>query len=587
MTEFRTLVDMLEQSTRRYADHPCLGTKSDGEWSFIRYVDLAARVGRLRGGLRSLGIGPGDRVAVISDNREEWAVLSGATYGVGAQLVPMYQAQLPKEWAFILRDSGAKAVFTASRGISLILRSLSAELPELEHVVCFEGGSTDADSYARLLQHEVSPAFEPQSTDVAAFIYTSGTTGMPKGVLLTHDNIISNINAVHRVFTFEPHDRSLSFLPWAHSFGQVGELYMLLSMGCSIAINDDLPKLVDNMLEVHPTVLFAVPRVFNKLYAAVHHQMEDKPAFVRHLFEDGVELATEKAHGEHLDLGERAELLLSDKLVFARVRQKFGGKLKYAISASAALNPKVAEFVQALGITVFEGYGLTETSPVVSVNRPGFNKIGSVGQPIPGVRVVIDRSVTGGDDDGEIVVYGPNVMRGYHGRAAETARVLMPDGGFRTGDLGYLDEDGFLYITGRIKEQYKLENGKYVMPAPLEEALKLSPAITNVMIYGDNRPFNVAVVVPDVQALEHLAKEARLTLGPDLSVCPATQRLLEQEIERYSADFRSFERPRALCVVKEDFSPENGLLTPTLKLKRQLAVQRFMPQIEALYTNVV
>ncbi|HKO89911.1 MAG TPA: long-chain fatty acid--CoA ligase [Polyangiaceae bacterium] len=582
MAQYQTLVDLIERSITLHASRPALGTKRADGFAFITYAELGERIARMRAGLSQASVGPGDRVALIADNREEWVVVAAATYGLGAQLVPMYQAQLPRDWAHILADSGAKVVFAANDAIVQKLKKERQQLPMLQHVFTLEGDGEG--SYAHLLTLGTRPVLSPAPSDVACFIYTSGTTGLPKGVELTHANIVSNINGIHQVFSFEPNDRSLSLLPWAHSFGQVCELYLLLSMGCSIAINDQQDAFLENLREVEPTLLFAVPRIFNKLYRVVHDQVAGSPAFAQALFRDGIRLALDKLHHKPLKLLSRVELALSDKLVFAKVRAKFGGRLRYAISASATLGSEVAEFVQALGITVYEGYGLTETSPIVSSNYPGNQKLGSVGKPIPEVRVVIDTRVSSDAKSGEIIVYGPNVMRGYHNLPGETRGALTDDGGLRTGDLGYLDEDGYLFITGRIKEQYKLENGKYVMPAPLEEQLKLSPLIANVIIYGDNRAYNVALVVPDGPALLERAAQAGVA-ADSVSDSPALRRIVQQEIDRLAADFRGYERLRKCALLSEDFSCENGLLTPTLKLKRKAVVACHQDKLNELYAE--
>src|SRR5690606_10266852 len=276
------------------------------------------------------------------------------------------------------------------------------------------------------------------------------------------------------------------------------ELHCMLSMGASMGLAESVEKIVDNLAEVKPTILFAVPRIFNRIYNGVQKQIAEKPAPIRSLFYAGLRAAAKKRDGQPLGLLESMALGLADKLVFTKIRARFGGRLKYAFSGAAALSKEVGEFVDGLGIMVYEGYGLTETSPVATANFPGNRKIGSVGKAIPGVRIVIDTSVTGEEVNGEIVIYGPNVMQGYHNRPEENAAVFTQDGGFRTGDMGYLDSDGYLYITGRIKEQYKLENGKYVVPTQLEEAIKLSPFVANIMVHGANKPFNVAVIVPDL-----------------------------------------------------------------------------------------
>ena len=295
-----------------------------------------------------------------------------------------------------------------------------------------------------------------------------------------------------------------------------------------------------------------------------------------------------KRSGARLSAPEAAALALADRLIFSKVRARFGGRLKYAFSGGAALAREVAEFIDSLGITVYEGYGLTETSPIATANRPGAHRIGSVGQAHPR-RAHRDRPAArpGTSQHGEIIVYGPNVMQGYHNRDEENRAVFTATAGFRTGDLGYLDADGFLYITGRIKEQYKLENGKYVAPAPLEEQLKLSPYIANAMVYGDNRLYNVALVVPDLEAVRTWAGREGVTLpaGPAAVEDPRVVALIRGEVDRYSADWKGFERIERFALAGEDFTTENGLLTPTLKLKRRVACQQYAPQIEALYAE--
>jgi long-chain acyl-CoA synthetase len=272
---------------------------------------------------------------------------------------------------------------------------------------------------------------------------------------------------------------------------------------------------------------------------------------------------------------------LFDKLVFSKVRERFGGRLKYAFSGGAAINKDVATFIDNLGITVYEGYGLTETSPIATANWPGSRKIGSIGKPIPGIEVKIDKEVTGDPINGEIVVYGHNIMKGYHGLPEENAKVFTEDGGFRTGDMGRIDEDGFVYITGRIKEQYKLENGKYVVPGPLEEQLKLSPFIANVMVYGDNKPFNTALIVPDMESLEKWAKDNGV--DGDILEDERVKELIAKELDEHSSGFKQFEKVRKFKLISEDFSTDNDMLTPTLKLKRRIVMKNWGDALQHLY----
>ncbi len=579
-----SLVSLWEASCRKYRDRDHLGTKSGGSWAWITYGEFKDVVDACRGGLATLGVERGQRVAMIADNGVEWATTAYATYSLGAVFVPMYTAQQPDEWVFIINDSNAKVVVVANETIYRQLLERKDQMAELERVICVALPANHDDGYQKLLasgRQEPKEVVHPAPDDIAGFIYTSGTTGVPKGVMLTHANICSNTDACREVFPLHK-ERSLAFLPWAHALGQTGELHFFTQEGHAIAINDDVTRLVTNLAEVRPSLLVAVPRIFNRIYDGVNKQMASKPKPIKLLFKKGLELAERRNDGEALRGLDALTLAAAEKLIFSKIRAKFGGRLKLVISGSAALNPEVARFVDALGIMVYEGYGLTETAPVVSVNYPGARKIGSIGKPLPGVRVEVDQSKSDNPGEGELIVYGPNVMRGYHNRPDETAAVFTDDGGFRTGDLGKKDSDGYLYITGRIKELYKLENGKYVAPAALEEQIKLSPFIANVMLYGANKPHNVALVVPDQAALADWSQDSGTPLG-DLTKNLQVSQLIMSEIDKYTSGFKSYERPRKLALVPEDFTTENGMLTPSMKVKRGEVVSKYGTLLEGLY----
>ncbi len=582
---FKTLVELWERCTKQFASRELFGSKTASGWTWITFDEFRKQTDRCRGGLKKLGVAPGDRVAIVANNRLEWALAAFATFGLRAAYVPMYELQPPDEWVFIVNDCGAKVVLAATDKVYEYLVAHRNEMPSVEHVIGLHLPESDPNSFKALLESgDADPAAveQPDPEEIAGFIYTSGTTGKPKGVLLSHKNFCANVNAHLGLFPITPEDRSLAFLFWAHSYGQTAELYTLMSQGMSLAINDEVANLVANLGEVKPTVLVAVPRIFNRIYDGVNKQMEGKPAPIRALFRSGIAAASKRARGQALGVLEGMMLALADRMIFKKIRGRVGGRLRFAISGSAALAKEVGEFVDALGIDVFEGYGLSEASPVVSTNRHGARKMGSVGQPLPGVRVVIDTKVTGDAKNGEIVVYGDNVMKGYHNRPEENAQVFTADGGLKTGDMGHLDEDGYLYITGRIKEQYKLETGRYVVPSPLEEQLKLSPYIANVMIFGENKPHNVALVVADVDAVKRWAEQQGRSVA-DLSADPEVKELLKQELKKYSESFKSFERPQEIAVVTEDFTVENGMLTPSLKLKRRTVLAKYGEKIQALY----
>jgi long-chain acyl-CoA synthetase len=543
-------------------------------------------VADLRAGLAALGVTRGDRVAVISNNSVEWAAIAYATYGLGAALVPMYESQRDADWSFIVRDSGAKVLFVSTPQIFARVSGFSASAPRLKHVACIAGsyGAILADGRQRTAARASSAP-----GDTAALLYTSGTTGEPKGVVLSHGNILSNVLAINEIIAetiARPEDhRALSFLPWAHAFGHTVELHVMISCGATLAIAEAIDKVPDNIREVRPTVLIAVPTVFLRIHAGVEKMMAEKSRFVRWLFAQGLELARRRRRELPLSAGQRALLTSADALIFSKIRARFGGRLRFAICGAAALPRETAEFVDALGITIYEGYGLTEASPIVAANTPGARRAGSVGQPLPGVRVVIEAPFNADSPGGEIIVYGPNVMQGYHGRDDENRRIFVEGHGLRTGDLGYLDADNYLFVTGRIKEQYKLTNAKYVAPSPLEDRLRLSPFIDNVMVYGDNKAYNVALIAPDAQAVRSFASAAGV---PEQSLralleLPLVRQQFAREIERCSSDFKGYEKVRAFAFAPEPFTQENGTLTPSLKLKRHEIVRRWGALLEELY----
>jgi long-chain acyl-CoA synthetase len=590
-TKFQTLVDIFQHATRTFGPRELFGEKKNGTWVWTSYARFGQMVDDLRGGLSQLGVGEGDRVAVISNNRTEWAVGYYACATLGAAYVPMYEAQQAKEWEYILNDSGSKVVFCATDAIARTVSSMRASLPKVEHVIRFTGTESDADSIQGLLKRGAetpSPMFTPKPTDMASLIYTSGTTGNPKGVMLSHSNIASNVTAMHQVFPMTPEDRSLAFLPWAHSFGHTVELNALISMGASMGIAEAVEKIIDNLAEVKPTLLFSVPRIFNRIYDGLQKRMAGESAVTRFMFQRGMAVASQRR--ALAEAGQSSTLVdlqhgFFDKVVFSKVRARFGGRLKYAFSGGAAISKEVAEFIDNLGITVYEGYGLTETSPIATANWPGSRRIGSVGKAIPGVRIEIDTAATGDAKQGEIVVHGHNVMMGYYNLPSENEKVFTGNGGFRTGDMGFVDPQGFLMITGRIKEQYKLENGKYVAPVPIEQALTLSTLVANAMVHGQNKPFNVAIIVPDMEQLKKWAGEKGLdtTSIPELLKREEVQHLYRDQINEFCKDIKGYERPQRFLLVSEDFTVANDQLTPSLKLKRRAVLARYGDAVEALY----
>jgi long-chain acyl-CoA synthetase len=511
------LVEFLERSVAKYPDHPLFGTKNvSGTYDWVTYREVGRRVDNLRGGLARQGIGKGDAVGLIANNRVEWAVAAFAAYGLGARFIPMYESELLHVWEYIITDSAVKVLLVSKQEIYDKIKNFTGKIPTLQKIFVIDatgpGTMTELESVG---QENPMPSLHPNPDDIAVLIYTSGTTGDPKGVLLSHGNFTSNSHAGRKFYPeLNANSRTLSILPWAHSFGQTAELYTMIQLGGSIGFMEKPTTIVSDMAQVRPTFLIAVPRVFNKIYDTLWSKMNEMGGFKKSLFVMGVESAKKRrelAKQGQSDFMTNLKFKIADQLVFHKIRDMFGGRMLGSMTGSAAMNKEISLFFFDMGIPLYDCYGMTETSPAITMNGSVAFKFGTVGRPIEKVKVVIDRSVVEeGAEDGEIICYGPNVMKGYHNKPEQTKEVMTTDGGVRTGDRGRLDEDGYLYITGRIKEQFKVENGKFVFPASLEEDICLVPAVQNAVIYGDNRPYTICLIVPDFFVLEKYAEKHNL-----------------------------------------------------------------------------
>lgn len=586
---YQNLVEMQESACEKFKHRELFGTKGEsGVYEWIKYGEFAELVNHFRGGLASLGVVEGDVVAIISGNSTKWAIGAYASYGLQAQYIAMYENQSLKEWEYIINDSGTKILLVSNKEIYEKVKGLTKSIEALQSIVLLNETTRGAKTYDQLIEQGKKHPVASQKAkfeSTMGMIYTSGTTGNPKGVVLSHKNMLSAVFSGISMLDFSQEDRTLCFLPWAHIFGQVAELHLVIQVGMSAGFAESVPQLIENLSEVQPSILFSVPRVFNKIYDGVMKKMNDDGGLAKMLFEIGMKRATMKRNGESLGFIDSFLLNLVDKIVFSKIRARFGGRLRYAFSGGAALSKEVGEFIDNLGIMVYEGYGLSETTALSCANSKHGRKIGSIGKPAPGVTIKLDKSVTGEDsEEGEIVIYGNTVMVGYHNLPEQTADTMTEDGGFKTGDLGKFDQDGFLYISGRIKEQYKLENGKYVVPTPMEEKLKLSPYIGNVMLYGDNRLYNIAVLQPEFPMLEQYASDNGIPgSGKELLENQQVIDLFQQEIDHYSSSFKGYEKPKKFYLSSEEWAIDNGLLTPTLKLKRRIVIDKYKEQIDGLY----
>ena len=586
------LVEFLERSVAKYPDHPLFGTKNvSGTYDWVTYREVGRRVDNLRGGLARQGIGKGDAVGLIANNRVEWAVAAFAAYGLGARFIPMYESELLHVWEYIITDSAVKVLLVSKQEIYDKIKNFTGKIPTLQKIFVIDatgpGTMTELESVG---QENPMPSLHPNPDDIAVLIYTSGTTGDPKGVLLSHGNFTSNSHAGRKFYPeLNANSRTLSILPWAHSFGQTAELYTMIQLGGSIGFMEKPTTIVSDMAQVRPTFLIAVPRVFNKIYDTLWSKMNEMGGLKKSLFVMGVESAKKRrelAKQGQSDFMTNLKFRIADQLVFHKIRDMFGGRMLGSMTGSAAMNKEISLFFFDMGIPLYDCYGMTETSPAITMNGSVAFKFGTVGRPIEKVKVVIDRSVVEeGAEDGEIICYGPNVMKGYHNKPEQTKEVMTTDGGVRTGDRGRLDEDGYLYITGRIKEQFKVENGKFVFPASLEEDICLVPAVQNAVIYGDNRPYTICLIVPDFFVLEKYAEKHNLPADiKTLIQRKDVQDMMANEItSSLKGKYGSYEIPKKFLFVTEIFTLENGMLTQTMKLKRRVVLTKYMDQIEALY----
>ncbi|MFZ1037638.1 MAG: AMP-binding protein, partial [Smithella sp.] len=469
------VVEILEQSVVKYPKRPFLGTKNKNkQYDWITYEDFGKRVDNVRSGLQQLGIQKDDAVGIISNNSVDWAVCFFATSGLAARFVPMYEAELVQVWKYIIADSNVKVLLISKKEIYNKIKDTISSIPSLQKVILMEGEGPDTLAELEKKGNALKvKSIIPDHKSICILIYTSGTTGDPKGVLLCQSNITSNAHGTKAAYpAVNENDRSLSILPWAHVYG-LGEMVVFCLLGASVGLAEKAATVVEDIMLVKPTFLSAVPTVFNRVYDGLLTKINEEGGLPKKLFLMGVESARKKrelaAQGKSSFMT-NLKFKIADAMIFSKVREKLGGRLNGSMTGSAAMNVDISHFFWDIGVPLYDAYGLTETSPGVTMNGPLKYKLGSVGPVMRNYKVVIDKSMVEPDaKDGEVVVYGPNVMQGYHNKPEATKAVMTPDGGFRTGDRGRIDEDGFLFITGRLKEQFKLENGKYVFPAAIEE----------------------------------------------------------------------------------------------------------------------
>jgi long-chain acyl-CoA synthetase len=589
-----TINQMVQNTIQQHGSETALSHKVDKEYQDISYATLAERIKDFCLGLTELGLQKGDRVALLSENRPEWAITDLAILAGGGVTVPMFSTLTSAQVEYIVRDSGAKILCVSSERQLQKIKDWDENVPtNLQHIVIFDDLEDDSvrpfDQVCELgrgvengdqLYQQASEAVTPD--DLASIIYTSGTTGDPKGAMLTHSNFMSNIQAATGIVTLTPDDVFLSFLPLSHVFERMGGHYLPLSSGATIAYAESPFTIRQNMQEVRPTVMMSVPRVYEAMHERILNSVKEGSPTKQKIFHWSVGVGSKVSQAiqqkKKPSAGLSLKASIANKLVFEKLKAVTGGRLRFFVSGGAPLSKAIAEFFHAAGILILEGYGLTETSPVICVNRPDQWKFGTVGPVIPGIEVKIA-------EDGEILSRGPHIMQGYFNKPSDTAEAIDSDGWFHTGDIGEIDAEGFVKITDRKKNILVLSNGKNVAPQPIENQLKQSPYISEIMLLGDQRRTITALIVPNYDAIKEFAAEQQLEAEdiPALLQTQEVQRLIRGEINQYSSDFADFERVRMFTLMEKEFSEESGEMTPTLKLKRPVIMENHKATIDQMY----
>lgn len=598
---FETVAQMFDAVTRKYADesHPMLMQKVSGKYEGLMHSECRLLASQFGNGLASLGVRHGDMVALISENRTEWVVADMGMVQLGAVNVSIFPTSTARQIEFIFNDAGVTyAIVSNQLQLNKVLK-IASETKTLKKIILIsEKGVSEDDRiiyYSSVLRAgkdfaQQHPEFLSASSsrispdDLLTLIYTSGTTGNPKGVMLTHRNLVSNMVAAAECIPFVHEDTLLSFLPLCHSYERMAGYYTAIACGATIAYAESIDSVRENLMEVRPTVVTTVPRLFERIHSRLMKQIGNEPPIRQKIFHWAVGVGRKYASARK---GGGASPFLSlkhavaDALVFKKIRQRTGGRLKYFVSGGAALSKELGEFFEAVGIQILEGYGMTESSPVISVNRLEEYKFGTVGKPIPGVTVKIA-------GDGEILVKGPNVMKGYWQNPEATNEAIDPEGWLHTGDIGTFDEEGFLVITDRKKHLFVSSGGKNIAPQPIESLFLESKYIDQFVLIGDGRMYLTALIIPDFESLKEIALEQKLAhlSEEELVTRESIIRHFDTEIARMQVDLAPYERIRRFTLLPTPFTIESGELTPTMKVRRKVVHEKYKHHIDRMYEGV-
>jgi len=588
-----TLPRMVLRLTERFGPKTAMRRKQDGHYQDISWTQLGEQIRAFSSSLIDLGLNPGEQVAIMSPNCPEWVYADLGILAAGGRTVPVYHTESFKTILHILQNSQSRFFFTNSPHFARQLVHYLSRLPQLEKIILLD----EDDSHDHILNlkeflrrgQKLPPVCvdktlaEGSREDIATLVYTSGTTGEPKGAILTHDNILSNIEACCQLIDINERDECLSFLPLSHIFERMGGYYMMLHQGVVISYAESVDTVPANLLEIQPTIVISVPRLYEKTYNRILERVTTGPWLKKQIF--FLALRTGKIHVANQQQDRKSGWLLKltmvlfNKLVFSKLKERMGGKLRFFISGGAPLVKDIAEFFLAIGLPIYEGYGLTETSPVIAVNYPGHHRLGSVGRPLANLRLKFS-------EEGELLVEGPSVFKGYWNQPEKTAEALH-DQRFSTGDIGHLDQDGYLFITDRKKDLIVTAGGKNIAPLELENQFKADKFVANVMVYGDRKPYLTALVVPDFEALQKYAdyKQIDFLDHCDLVRHPQILNLIRRRLNNLQAEVPPYKQIKRFTLLSRDFNAEEGEVTPTLKLKRKQISKNFAMVLEDIYRN--
>lgn len=595
---YRSVPDMLRNNARDFSTRLALKYRKQGVFVTLTYAAYYERALMVARGLGKMGVRRGDRIAILSENRAGWVIADMGILCTGSVSVPIYPTNTPEQIEYMINHSGAKIVFVSGKFQYSKLLKVVESIPGLELVVSFERFLGDpklpVTTFYQLSEID-SPITEEEKQEIEAkidlikpedmltLIYTSGTTGVPKGVMLSHNNILTNTQYLtEQSGAVDKNDILLSFLPLSHILERTAGYYMTIRNGALMAFADSIEKVPENMYEIRPTVMVCVPRLFEKIYHRIFENAHQMPAVKRALFHWAVDVGKQYVAATYIEKHPSTLLnmkyALADRLIFSKVRAKFGGNMKLFCSGGAPLDKTINEFFWILGIPIFEGYGLTETSPALCFNNFDHIRFGSVGFALPQTEFKIA-------EDGEILVKGPQVMLGYYNDPAATAEAIQ-DGWFKTGDIGHID-DGFIFITDRKKELIITAGGKNIAPQPIENELKMDKYVSSSFVYGDRKPYITALIVPNIERLLEFAKEKHIHYYEldDLVMHEPVQKLFEQRLTEINSRLAPYETIKKFVLLVHDFSIEGGELTPTLKLRRKVIYEKYKHKIEDMYTD--